>query len=259
MADISAMHTRPPLGVTTLLSESFSIFFGNFFKVFQLAFGPALIGLLLSGALLGFGVVAGTAVPDISGPGFAIAIVLTILIQIVVYALTTALLVQLAYDAKLNRQPRLAKYLGPAFASVVPLVVLSLVSGILFMIGFALLIVPGLWIYAVFCVLAPAIVIEGAGFGGLGRSARLTKEYRWPIIGLLVLFLLILIGINMITGFVIGILSIVVGSVALDLILNAIMSTFGAGLASILVALIYARLREIKEGVSVDQIAGVFD
>ena len=39
----------------------------------------------------------------------------------------------------------------------------------------------------------------------------------------------------------------------------AAFTSVGTGLLSILTALIYARLREIKEGVSVDQIAAVFD
>ncbi len=259
MVDVSAGQPRQPMGVTTLLGDSFSIFFGNFFKVYLLALGPTVIGLILSGALIGFGTLAGTSIPDFDGSSLAIAVVLVILIQFVVYAVTTALLVQLAYDAKMNRQPQLTRYLGPAFSSLLPLIILSIISGILMLIGLALLVVPGLWILALFSALAPAVVIEKAGFGGFGRSAWLTKEYRWPIVGLILLLLLILTGINMIIGFATGLVSVLFGSVVLDLILEALASTFGAGLFSILAALIYARLREIKEGVSVDQIASVFD
>lgn len=259
MVDVSTVQPRQPLGITTLLGDSFAIFFGNFFKVYLLAFGPTLVGLILSGALIGFGTLAGTSVPDFDGTGIAIAIFLVIIIQFVVYAVTTALLVQLAYDAKMNKQPRMVRYLGPAFSTLLPLIILSIISGILMMIGLALLVVPGLWILALFSVLAPAIVIEKAGFGGLGRSAALTKEYRWPIVGLIVLFLLILIGINMVIGVASALVSMLFGNLVLDLILEALVSTFGAGLFSILIALIYARLREIKEGVSVDQIASVFD
>lgn len=259
MVDVSTVQPRQPLGITTLLGDSFAIFFSNFFKAYLLAFGPTLVGLILSGALIGFGTLAGTSLPDFDGTSIAIAVFLVILIQFVVYAVTTALLVQLAYDAKMNRHPRIARYLGPAFSTLLPLIILSIISGVLMMIGFALLIVPGLWILALFSVLAPAIVIEKAGFGGLGRSAGLTKEYRWPIVGLILLFLLVLIGINMVIGVASTLISILFGSIILDLILEALVSTFGAGLFSILIALIYARLREIKEGVSVDQIASVFD
>lgn len=258
MVDVSTGQPRQPLGITTLLGDSFAIFFGNFFKVYLLAFGPSLVGLILTGALIGFGTRA-DSFPAFDGTSIAIAVFLVILIQFVVYAVTTALLVQLAYDAKMNRHPQIIRYLGPAFSAALPLIILSIISGVLMMIGFSLLIVPGLWILALFSALAPAIVIEKAGFGGLGRSMWLTKEYRWPIVGLIVLFLLILIGINMVIGVAAALVSMLFASLVVDLILEALVSTFGAGLFSILAALIYARLREIKEGVSVDQIASVFD
>ncbi|MEO0976331.1 MAG: hypothetical protein AAFY24_03700, partial [Pseudomonadota bacterium] len=229
MVDVSTGQPRQLLGITTLLGDSFAIFFGNFFKVYLLALGPTMIGLILTGALIGFGTLAGTSIPDFDGTSLAIAVFLVILIQFVVYAVTTALLVQLAYDAKMNRPTRIIRYLGPAFSSLLPLIILSIISGILMLIGLALLVVPGLWILALFSALAPAVVIEKAGFGGFGRSAWLTKEYRWPIVGLILLLLLILTGINIIIGFVTGVVSVLFGSVVLDLILDALASTFGAG------------------------------
>ena len=50
-----------------------------------------------------------------------------------------------------------------------------------------------------------------------------------------------------------------IGVLAVSILLYAAFTAVGTGLLSILTALIYARLREIKEGVSVDQIAEVFD
>eukprot|EP00903_Cladosiphon_okamuranus_P022917 g21109.t1 len=108
--------------------------------------------------------------------------------------------------------------------------------------------------------MAPAGVIERAGFGGLGRSKYLTKEYRWPILGALVLAIICATIINIVALFVVGLVA-SAGSIGMviGIVLFAAISTVGAGFLSILVALIYARLREIKEGVSVDQIASVFD
>lgn len=261
MTDMSARLPKAPLGIGSLVGESFSILFGKFPQIFLIAFGPSLVGLILSGALLGFSVVLGTSAPDLSAPGagFGFAVLLTILISIVVYGITTALLIQLAYDAKLGRPIQLGRYFGPAMAALVPLVVLGLVVGILFMLGLIALVIPGLWVYAVFAVVAPAVIIENAGFKAMSRSRELTKEYRWPIVGAIVLLMIISILINIVAEFLTGIISAIFGSLILDIILSAAISTIGAGLGSILVALIYARLREIKEGVSVGQIAAVFD
>ena len=97
---------------------------------------------------------------------------------------------------------------------------------------------------------------KGAGFGGLGRSVRLTKGYRWPIIGILVLIGICLILISLAGGTVIALIG---GSVIISASIFAVMTAMLTGLGGIVIALIYARLREIKEGVSVDEIASVFD
>ncbi|WP_305987922.1 hypothetical protein [Roseibium sp. MMSF_3544] len=258
MTDVSAVQPKPPLGVGRLLGDSFSILFSKFVQVIAVAFLPSLIGLLISGALTGFNVVLGLSEPEFNSAGSGIAFVLSMLVDIVVYTLTTALLIQLAYDAKLNRPVQIGRYFGPALAAIVPLAILSIVVGILAGIGIVLLIVPGLWVYAVFSVIAPAIVIERVGFGGLGRSAALTKEYRWPIVGAIILAFICAILINTVALLLVGLVS-SFGGIILAAVIFVAFSTIAAGLISILVALIYARLREIKEGVNVDQIAAVFE
>jgi len=258
MTDATLGQPKASLGIGSIIGESFSILFGHFLQVVIVAFVPSLLGFLVSGALIGFNAALGIEPPQFTSAASTVAFAFSSIINIVVYSLTTALLVQLAYDAKLQRPVQLGRYFGPALGSLVPLAVLSIVAGILVGIGAMLLLIPGLWLYAVFSVMAPAVVIERVGFRGLGRSAALTKEYRWPIIGSLVLAAILIVIINMIAGVLIGLI-VSAGGTILAVILFAALSTIGAGLLSIMIALIYARLREIKEGVSVDQIASVFD
>jgi uncharacterized membrane protein len=104
----------------------------------------------------------------------------------------------------------------------------------------------------------PAVVIERLGFRGLGRSEKLTKNYRWPIVGALVLTWICALIIIVVALFVAD-FALSSGVLAVSILLYAAFTAVGTGLLSILTALIYARLREIKEGVSVDQIAEVFD
>ncbi|MHA7775939.1 hypothetical protein [Roseibium sp. M-1] len=260
MTDATLGQPKAPLGVGSIIGESFSILFGKFLQVIIIGFVPTLIGFLISGALNGFNVALGMEPQDFSGPGAVVATILSFLINMVVYAVTTALLVQLAYDAKLSRPVQIGRYVGPAISAIVPLAIVTIIVTILVAIGFALLIVPGLWIYAVFAVIAPVIVIERAGFGAMGRSASLTKEYRWPIVGAIILAIILAMIINIVALFVVGLVA-TAGTFGLviGVILFAAISTLGAGYISILVALIYARLREVKEGVSVDQISSVFE
>ncbi|KZM51311.1 hypothetical protein [Labrenzia sp. OB1] len=258
MTDTPLDQPKVPLGVGALIGESFSILFGNFLKVILVAFVPVLVGLVLSGGLIGFDVALGVEDPTFNDAGGTAAFGLAFVVEMVIYSLTTALLVQLAYDAKLKRPVQPGRYIGPALSALLPVAILSLVAGLLAGFATLLFIIPGLWVYAVFSVMVPAIVIERVGFGGLGRSARLTKQYRWPIAGALVLGLILIVVINFVVGLVIGLVAYIGGTILATILFSAL-SAIGVGYISILVALIYARLREIKEGISVDQIASVFD
>lgn len=255
--------TRMPLGVGDIVSESFSLLFRNFVAVMLLAFVPTLAGLALSAMLTSWPVALGLEEPIFLTGWDLVPFGFTIIGQLVIYGLTTALLVQLAYDAKLQRPLQLGRYMGPAMGSAIPIAILGLLAGILMVLGIIALIVPGLWVYAVFSVMPAAVVIEKIGFRGLGRSAALTKEYRWPIIGATLLIGIINSVFTFTGGFIVELLLGGLGQsfagLAIMTLTLAAITGIGYGLSSISVALIYARLREIKEGASVRDIASVFD
>lgn len=245
-----------PLGVGDIVSSSFSILLGKFGIVLAMTLVPTVIGFFLSSLLVGWDVTLGLADPDFLAPNGVLMFALSTLVSQVVYAFSTALLVQVAYDAKLGRAMRVNEYVSRAIAAAVPITVLGLAMGIMAGIASIALILPGLWVYAVFSVMAPAVVIERAGFGGLGRSAKLTKEYRWPILGALIIVMIIAIALGFGIGFVIAALN---AGLVVNIALLSVVTAVGYGLGGIAIALIYARLRELKDGVSVDQIASVFD
>ena len=109
-----------------------------------------------------------------------------------------------------------------------------------------------------------AAVIERIGFGAWSRSIALTKEYRWPIVGLFIIFVILTLVIGGVLATV-GIVAAaglglggVMGAIALGVVMSLLTGMVNA-IGGITVALTYARLREIKEGVDIDQIAAVFD
>lgn len=75
---------------------------------------------------------------------------------------------------------------GPTaiFAAVPPVLVLYTFAGIACTLALVLLVLPGLYLSALWSVLVPAILLDGTGFRALGRSARMTRGYRWPLAGL---------------------------------------------------------------------------
>ena len=263
MTDTSAKPSAQSLGVGSIIAESFSILFGNLVTVIILGFVPMFFSTLISGFLLGWGAVLGTDTNVFPSTFSVVLFVVDMIIQMSIYGLMVALIVQMAYDVKLGRSPSIGRYIGPALKTLAPVLMVSLIVFVLVGIGFVALIVPGLWIYAVFCVIVPAIVIERAGFGAMRRSAALTKDFRWAIVGLLIVVWICALLLAMVFGIIVTLaLSVTGGGFLSDLLAVILLSGingFTYSLSAISVSLIYARLREIKEGVGVDQLASVFE
>lgn len=81
---------------------------------------------------------------------------------------------------------------GPAIRTVAgrlgALLVAWLLAHILIIVGFALIIIPGLLLMALFVPLVPVIVVEGLGpLAGMRRSWRLAKRRVWEVMGIALL------------------------------------------------------------------------
>lgn len=78
---------------------------------------------------------------------------------------------------------------GDVFRRVQPhlgsLVLAGLLAGFGIGLGFLLLIVPGLFLLTIWAVIAPAIVVEGAGVTeAFTRSRQLVRGYAWHVFGI---------------------------------------------------------------------------
>ena len=146
--------------------------------------------------------------------------------------------------------------LSRGFGSVVPLVLAAWGVSILAMLGFILLVVPGLMIWTALAVVGPAIVAERLGAGaGMRRSSELTKGRRWSVFGAILVTGLC---INVISYILTHVLGPMLGQ-GLNGILSIVVTMVGVGFQGVLVAVIYFQLRVEKEGASLDEIARVFD
>lgn len=263
MAVLSETDQKASLDFRRVLSDSTSILFGNFIKVLALAFVASLAGFVVDGFVIGFDAAPGLIEPIMVGTGYIATILQLILIDAVFYGLTTALLVQLAYDAKSGRSHSLGTYIRSAVSAILHIIILSVVVTVLTYIGALAFVIGAFWVLAVFSVMVPAAVIERSGFGAMRRSATLTKDYRWPIVCAFIV-------VGVINGLLFGIAEFVaelallvsppgVGSLIAYGVAMSSIAGLGFAYAGIVSAMVYARLREIKEGVDIDQLATVFD
>lgn len=249
----------PALGVGAIVGDSFAVFLGRIVWFTLLAFVPFVVFYGVLAMIVGSSVFE----PSLDGSsGMSGVVSLAVQFgQVVVFSLTGGFLVQAAYDAKLGHPVRLGEYVAGTLRQIVPLVLCSIVVWIGIVVAMTALIVPGIWLLAVWSVVVPAIVIEGGGFSALGRSAALTKGYRWPIVGTLVLLTICMAIAGLVLFFFVGTLLAAIGGLfglIAGAILYALMSGVSYGIYFVGIALIYARLREIKEGISVETLAEVF-
>ncbi|MEM7444706.1 MAG: hypothetical protein AAF414_15395, partial [Pseudomonadota bacterium] len=186
-------------------------------------------------------------------------IVLVYALPFIGYSFAMALIVLAAYDARVNNQARVGAYFAVALTRTVPVLLVSIIVGILVGIGLVLLIIPGLYIAAMLSVAVTVVVVERTGLGSMGRSAELTRDYRWPVLGTIIVLFLCVLVLGIVLGFVVGLIQSLVGvSLLSSLILYAAASAVPNGILAIGYVLIYARLREIKEGTTVQSLVEVF-
>ncbi len=191
------------------------------------------------------------------------------MLGMVLFAVAAAFLLQAALVhgvvADLNgRRPTFQECLSTGMRFILPLLGLALLMGLALMLGFILLIVPGVILGLMWIVAAPVVVVERTGVtAAFSRSARLTKGFKGPIFGLLVVFAIvswILSAAILAAGWALtgGITAANVTSwpvAVLTALIGAIQSLVGStGIASI-----YYELRSIKEGAGPESLASVFD
>ncbi len=87
-----------------------------------------------------------------------------------------------------GEQPEWRSSLGFAARRIHSLVWVSLLGGFLTIVGFILLIIPGIYLGIAFTVAVPALLSENLrGSKALARSRRLVKGRWWPTLGLVIL------------------------------------------------------------------------
>ncbi|WP_395645236.1 glycerophosphoryl diester phosphodiesterase membrane domain-containing protein [Terricaulis sp.] len=160
--------------------------------------------------------------------------------------------------------------LGDGFRYFFPLFIVALLVGIGMMIGFILLIIPGIILAVRWVVSAPVVVVEREGpTRAIGRSAELGEGHRWAIFGLILLFVVFSYACMIVLGMVMaatlgdvgpaGIITTMDTTGLLIAGFTAVISAITTLISTVGTASLYFELRRVKDGVSVTDLASVFD
>lgn len=246
-------RVRPVVGtfeVGKVLSESFSIYFSNFIP-FALLTALALSPLYLAQAYLG--TIENSSPASIATPQGLAPLLMALASAFVCPYIATSAITFGVFQQMRGKDTSIGDCLGRGLAMVLPVLMLALVQGVAILIGFALCIVPGLLLTLRWAVSVPAAVEERPGISGaMSRSTYLTEGFRGEVFGILFVIGILNFGAQFL------VLMTATKNATLFLILSGTKDLLLVGLSATATAVMYYRLRSVKESIDVDQIASVF-
>lgn len=179
--------------------------------------------------------------------GSLVLALLTAVIAVVAQALYGGVVVQAVADLRDGQRDfSIGQLLSMAVPFVGALLLGSIVFGLIVVLGFIALIVPGLLFLTWFCLFAPAIVIERRGaFDAFNRSRELVRGNGWRVFGVVI-----------VTVILTSIVGNVIQRIAYDAVdegfVGAAIGQFVSGLVTapvfaLAVSVLYFQLRDLRE------------
>jgi hypothetical protein len=148
-----------------------------------------------------------------------------------------------------------------ALRNVLPVFGLTFLWILAIMVGWLLVLVPALIMITMWSVALPALIAERTGIlDAFGRSRALTKGYRWPVFGTLVIFGIIYWVIAFaVQGFSAGgALMMYKSNITAAVAIGVVSTTLMTVLTSSLLVALYRELIGVKEGGDNVELAGIF-
>ena len=173
--------------------------------------------------------------------------------EFVVFSLMTAVVVRLGADAYHGRPLNPAAAVREVLPRVPAVIVASLSTFLLMVVGFVFLVIPALYVVAAFFAATQVIVLEGRDpFGGLRRSAQLSRGRKLHILGTFALVIIIYVVVGM------GLILLVemAGSRVLSTVFEALYTVVGFPLLGLCTMVLYYDARIRAEGYDVEVMAG---
>jgi hypothetical protein len=169
----------------------------------------------------------------------ALALVAAV-VALAAITLFTGMVVELVADVQDGRRDSSVRQLLGAVTPVLGrLMLVGIVAGIGIVIGFILIIVPGLILITVWSVIAPVIVLERPpGLGALRRSRELVRGHGWQVFGVIAV---LVVGVNVLAD-----LLEVIGDSAgtgAGIVVTVVVQILTAPLAALAASVLYFELR----------------
>jgi hypothetical protein len=173
----------------------------------------------------------------VAAPVLAILAFVVILVGTTLY---TGMVVELVADVQDGRRDAtVGQLLNAATPVIGPLILVGIVAGIGILIGFILIIIPGLILITIWSVFAPVIVLERpGGLKALGRSRELVKGNGWQVFGVIVV---LVIGVGIVSAIIEAVGD--AGGTGVSIVVRVIVEIFTAPISALAASVLYFELR----------------
>ncbi len=261
-----------PLGVGETLDSAIKVYRNNaptLWKIVALVIVPVYIvevlvraAALPGGTFVHNGALYVSSTNGQSSAGSTVALLLVTFLGLLAELLATGAVFKLLLDSYLGRTVDWRESFAFARGRVLSLLWLSILTTVLVLIGFVLIVVPGIWFIVAASVAVPVLMLEGlGGFAAVRRSMQLVRGRWWATFGRLLTALLLYIVVSIILGIIVGAIArgLSVSSVGLWLIINGLLSAVVTIVLSPFVAAVittvYVDLRVRKEALDLELLA----
>ena len=217
-----------------------------FLTISALAFSPSIVMMVIAGQ------------PGGSIGGQLLGVFSYIIFRIC-QPLATAMLTHGVFRRLRGEQASIRESLQTGLSRFLPVVVFSLLSTLIISLGYLLCSIPGIVFSCMLYAGMPSVVAEGKGsIEAIRRSNSLTKEFRWPILGLLIT---IWVTSTMMSGVVLSVVSSFDAPLIslLELIGTYLTQVLTAALSGVLTAVTYHDLRDSRDGIDSGDLISVFN
>jgi hypothetical protein len=229
-------------GIDDLFKDSWNIFATGWVK--YLLFFLLMIGLLLGvAALIALAIVLAFLVKNIIV--ITTSIILAVILFVIVATSLALAMNKLVYDVGEQSGDGIKEAIRYGFHHFPAYFLVSLISGLLIIIGVILLIIPGVVVGIMLSMVAPVFILEAKhGISALKRSRELVKGYFWPVFGRLILLTLVSIALSSVQYVVPNIIFLTFATNTALIVISFILTYYGIAYSY----LIYKDLAATRKG-----------
>jgi hypothetical protein len=204
-------------------------------RTFEIYADQALVLITAAAVVFVISAVVGALLVTAS-PGLAI---IALVVSLVASTLFTGMVVELVADLQDGRRDTSpGQLLRAAMPVLGQLILVGIVAGIGIVIGFILIIVPGLILLTIWSVAAPVVVLERpGGLRALGRSRELVRGEGWNVFAVILLMVILVAVIS----FVIEAIGASAGT-GVDLLVRVVVGILTAPISALASAVLYFQL-----------------